>query len=125
MKFLALWRPTRRFELDTASDEKSWASKYHKTSCPKAITRNVHGFSTSTLSREEKNCVFPRRLSAVFDLREELQKTQIEEDAKAVRAENQSLREQLANEQRALDGKGCCGDGSWYAKELLYLETSR
>lgn len=34
----------------------------------------------------------------------ELQKTQVEEDAKAVRAENQSLREQLANEQRVWSG---------------------
>lgn len=33
---------------------------------------------------------------------EELQKTQIEEDAKGLRVENQSLREQLANEQRTL-----------------------
>ena len=42
-----------------------------------------------------------------FSLRlpKELQKTQIEEDEKALRVENQSLREQLANEQRALDQK--------------------
>ena len=43
--------------------------------------------------------------------REELQKTQIEEDAKAVRAENQSLREQLANEQRALEALDSDGMG--------------
>eukprot|EP00435_Cladocopium_sp_Y103_P018923 s3976_g4.t1 len=44
---------------------------------------------------------------------EELQKTQIEEDAKAVRAENQSLREQLANEQRE----------NWRLQKDCQLET--
>lgn len=51
----------------------------------------------------------------------ELQKTQVEEDAKAVRAENQSLREQLANEQR-VSSKGSAVR-LWAFQESYLLEN--
>ncbi|CAL1127040.1 unnamed protein product [Cladocopium goreaui] len=54
-----------------------------------------------------------RELGEVERRKLELQKTQIEEDAKAVRAENQSLREQLANEQRE----------NWRLQKDCQLET--
>ena len=51
---------------------------------------------------------------------QELQKTQIEEDAKGLRVENQSLREQLANEQRTLSQSSLVIGKPWETDKLVF-----
>ena len=52
---------------------------------------------------------------------QELQKTQIEEDAKGLRVENQSLREQLANEQRTLSQSSLVIGKPWETDKMGIL----
>ena len=68
---------------------------------PEALSRGQDEESQQVLAEMRK----AREIGELERRRLELQKSQLEEDGKAVRAENQSLREQLANEQRAAEMK--------------------